>query len=69
MALTLKEEAELKHYISRVGEMTSTEALMISLEAEQTAKDCGPLDIAYTRFVADAKGFLHFADLLDKAGK
>lgn len=67
--MTAIETMKLNRFLTVLGDMSSTEALTLAIEAEAIAKDLGVHDIAYPRFRNEARGFEDFAVLLEKAGK
>lgn len=65
--MTLLEARKLEMYKSKIGAMTSEQALTLALEAEQIAKECGPFDVAYEQFKRQQITFEEYALLLEKA--
>lgn len=65
--MTLLEARKLEMYKSRIGLMTSEQALQLALDAEQIAKDCGPFDIAFEQMKRQQLTFEEYALLLEKA--
>lgn len=63
------ETKKLAAFEKMFGTMSSEEALKVALESEQIARDCGPFDFAYPKFIDDTKQFETYAVLLEKAGK
>jgi hypothetical protein len=56
----------LNHYRGRFGAMTSEEALLIALDADQFKRDMGPFDPAFRKFAQDEIDFTSYAELLEK---
>lgn len=63
------EKRKLEFYKSELGLMSSTEALLLAIESEQIAKNCGPFDPAYTLFSRQSRQFEDYALLLEKGGE
>lgn len=64
--MNLLETKKLEIYKSRIGLMTSDQALELALEAEQFAKDCGPFDVAFGYMKHQQRTFEEYALLLEK---
>lgn len=59
---------KLKLFERKYGPMTSKQAFQLAIEAEQTAKDCGPMDVATPHFIQQQIDFEKYAALLENAG-
>lgn len=57
---------KLGFYASKFGHMSSDEALLIAIDAEQFAKSVGPFDVAYEHFIKQRNDFEAYALLLEK---
>jgi len=70
MALSLIEEHKLSLILRETGslaaQLTPDEALELAIQAEQTAKECGPFDPAFSYFSKTARNFETLAFLLEK---
>lgn len=70
MALTKLEQSNFDTIVKMMGTtlplMTADEALLLAIEAEQTAKDCGPGDPAFLHFAKEARMLENFAYLIEK---
>jgi hypothetical protein len=64
--MTKIEILKLKFYRERIGSMSSKEALMLALEAEQIKRDMGPLDITAEHFYQQQRDLTEYAELLEK---
>lgn len=64
--LTKLEAFKLEHYRKNFGHMSSANALQLALEAEQTARDCGPFDPAFTYFIDQQHRLEAYSQLLEK---
>ena len=54
---------------SKVGQMTSDEALEMAIEFDQIANDVGVFDMAYAMFIENRDGFMSYAELLCENGE
>ncbi len=53
----------------RIGpfrQLSADEALKMALDCEQTAKDCGPFDPAYSHFIQKSLDWLTAATLIER---
>lgn len=60
------EQGKLVMYRVALGPMSTDMALAHAIDAEQTAKACGPYDPAFVRFKDDQRSFETYAELLEK---
>jgi hypothetical protein len=66
MSLTNLEKFKIDRCRKAYGDMTSDEALLCALQAEQFKKNCGPGDIAFGHFSNEQTYMEEFAMLLEK---
>lgn len=69
MAMSMLETKKLESLESRLGSMSSIEALAAAIEAETTSKMVGPFDGSFEHFARKARDLEGFAVLLEKDGR
>lgn len=69
MTLSKLEDARLERYILRYGAMESSmQCLSYAINAEQTCRDIGPFDPAFSYFCKEQRAYEEYAELLEKSG-
>ncbi len=63
---SMLDKYKLDFYRSKIGVLTSAEALDLALSADQTKCDVGVHDPAFLHFAEQARVFLNYAELLEK---